>query len=57
VLSRHCLPGRRIPDEETLAQEIEMWEVDSNERGETVQWRFTAQYARRKLSRLYSSQP
>lgn len=57
LLSRQCLSGRRIPDEETLTREIETWEVDRNERGETVQWRFTAQDARRKLSRLYPAQP
>jgi len=57
VLSRQCLSGRRIPDVEKLAREIETWEVDRNERGETVQWRFTAQDARRKLSRLYPAQP
>ncbi len=57
VLSRQCLSGRRIPDVEKLAREIETWEVDRNELGETVQWRFTAQDARRKLSRLYPAQP
>ncbi len=40
----------------TLVREIEMWEVERNELEETVQWRFTAQDARWKLSRLYPAQ-
>ena len=53
VLSRQCLSGRRIPDQETLAREVAAWESERNERGATVDWRFTAEDAREKLARLY----
>jgi transposase len=53
VLSRECLGGRRIPDEETLGHEVGAWERERNERGATVNWRFTSEDAREKLARLY----
>lgn len=53
VLAKQCLSGRRIADEETLAREVEAWERGRNERGATVEWRFTAADAREKLQRLY----
>jgi hypothetical protein len=53
VLSRECLGGRRVPDEETLGREVGAWERERNERGATVNWRFTAEDAREKLARLY----
>jgi DDE superfamily endonuclease len=53
VLSRECLGGRRIPDEETLGREVGAWERERNERGATVNWRFTSEDAREKLARLY----
>lgn len=53
VLSRECLGGRRIPDEETLEREVGAWERERNERGATVNWRFTSEDAREKLARLY----
>jgi hypothetical protein len=56
VLSKQCLSGRRIPDLETLAQEIWTWEYERNERRATVTWRFTAEEAREKLTRLYPPQ-
>ncbi len=56
VLSKQCLSGRRIPDTETLAREISAWERERNERRATVEWRFTAEDAREKLSRLYPPQ-
>jgi transposase len=56
VLSRQCLE-RRIPDAERLAREMGAWEQERNERGATVQWRFTASDAREKLARLYPAQP
>jgi hypothetical protein len=57
VLSRQCLSGQRIPDQETLAGEVAAWESERNERGATVDWRFTATDAREKLARLYPAQP
>jgi hypothetical protein len=54
VLSRQCL-SRRIPDKETLAGQSGAWERVRNERGASVEWRFTAEDARQKLSRLYPS--
>jgi len=56
VLSRQCLLGRRIPDQETLVEEVAAWESERNERGVTVDWRFTATDAREKLARLYPAQ-
>jgi hypothetical protein len=55
VLTKQCLCGRRIPDKETLAWEVGAWERERNERGATVEWRFTAEDAREKLERLYPS--
>jgi len=52
VLARQCL-DRRIPDKETLLQEIEPWEQQRNAAGATVDWRFTTEDARIKLKRLY----
>jgi len=53
VLNKQCLGGRRIPDEEMLGCEIGGWEHERNERGATVNWRFTSKDAREKLARLY----
>jgi transposase len=53
VLHKQCLGGRRIPDEEMLGREVGGWERERNERGAAVEWRFTAEDARRKLERLY----
>ena len=52
VLSRQCL-NRRIPDLETMKQEIAAWEKERNQQQATVNWRFTNQDARVKLERLY----
>ena len=54
VLSRQCL-DRRIPDEETLIQEIHSWEERRNEIKATVDWQFTTNDARIKLKKLYPS--
>lgn len=53
VLSRECIGGKRIPDQETLGKEAGAWERDRNERGATVHWRFSVEDAREKLERLY----
>ena len=52
VLSRQCL-SRRIPDQQTLKQEIQTWQTLRNEQGATVQWQFTTDDARIKLKKLY----
>lgn len=52
VLSSQCL-DRRIPDKGTLEGELAAWEAERNEAGATVEWRFTNEKARVKLSRLY----
>jgi len=54
VLSRQCL-DRYIPDEATLAKETLAWETRRNDKGATVNWRFTTADARIKLERLYPS--
>ncbi len=54
VLSRQCLE-RRIPNKETLKQEIAAWEESRNQARATVAWRFTTTDARVKLQRLYPS--
>lgn len=54
VLARQCL-DRRIPDQETLKQEVAAWEQDRNRAATTVDWRFTTADARIKLKRLYPS--
>ncbi len=54
VLSRQCLE-RRIPDRESLQQEVEAWEERRNYQFRTVDWQFTTADARIKLQRLYPS--
>jgi DDE superfamily endonuclease len=54
MLNRACL-DRRIPDHETLRREIAAYEDRRNAAQATINWRFTAQDARRKLHRLYPS--
>jgi hypothetical protein len=53
VVHKQCLGGRRIPDEEMLGREVGAWERERNDRGVTVNWRFTPEDAREKLARLY----
>ena len=52
ALSRQCL-NRRIPDKETLIQEVTAWTKRRNEAIITVDWQFTTNDARTKLKRLY----
>ena len=54
VLSRQCL-DRRIPDADTLTQEIAAWEQARNAEARPVNWRFMTAEARIKLKRLYPS--
>ncbi|WP_172969270.1 transposase, partial [Microcystis aeruginosa] len=54
VLNRQCL-DRRIPDMDSLKQEIKAWEENRNEKSNLVDWRFTTADARIKLKKLYPS--
>jgi len=52
VLSNMCL-SQRIPDEDTLRQQVAANVRERNAKASPVKWRFTTQDARRKLNRLY----
>ncbi len=52
VLSRQCL-DRRIPDTQTLIDEIQAWENDRNANQAKANWHFTTPNARIKLKHLY----
>lgn len=54
VLSRQCL-DRRIPDFQTLDQEVTAWQTQRNQKETWIDWRFTTEDARVKLHRLYPS--
>src|SRR6476619_4041434 len=54
VLSAQCL-DRRIPDKQTLIEEIAAWEHDRNANHTKADWQFTTQSARVKLKYLYPS--
>ena len=55
VLARACLRGRNA-DEDTLERAVRACVSERTAAGATVNWRFTAQDARRKLHRLYPCQ-
>ena len=52
VFKGQCL-DRRIPTVEQLEEEVAAWEQERNHKKATVEWRFTSQNARDKLTRLY----
>jgi transposase len=52
MLSGQCL-DRRIPDMNTLTQEVEVWTTKTNATNKKVDWQFTTAGARVKLKRLY----
>jgi hypothetical protein len=52
ILSAQCL-DRRIPNQDTLRQEVAAWEETRNALGAAVNWRFTTEDARVKLRHLY----
>jgi hypothetical protein len=54
VLSSQCL-DRRIPDKQTLIDEIAAWEQDRNANHAKANWHFTTPDARIKLKHLYPS--
>lgn len=52
ILSSLCL-DRRIPDKQTLIDEIAAWEDDRNANHAKADWHFTTSDARIKLKHLY----
>jgi hypothetical protein len=52
VLSGQCL-DRRIPDKQTLTEEVAAWEHARNKKHVKADWQFTTADARVKLKRLY----
>ncbi len=52
VLTRQCL-DRRIENIEVIRQEVQAWEQSRNNKISKVNWQFTTEDARIKLSRLY----
>jgi len=54
VLSRQCL-DRRIPDIETLRQQMKAWSQQRNQQKAKIDWRFAAKDAKLKFHRLYPS--
>lgn len=54
ILSRQVL-DQRIPDRDTLAYLVSIWEAQRNAAHATIDWHFTPDCARTKLARLYPS--
>ncbi len=54
VLSSQCL-DRRIPDKQTLTEDVAAWQGNRNKRHTKADWQFTTADARVKLKRLYPS--
>jgi hypothetical protein len=52
VLTRQCL-DRRVPDQDTLVDEVSAWGHDRNVKQSGIDWQFTTNDARIKLKRLY----
>ena len=52
-MTRQCLKGRRIEDIELLREETEAWSAATNEKQRGVEWQFTVDDARTKLTSLY----
>jgi hypothetical protein len=52
VLSSQCL-DRRMPDKQTLIDEIAAWENDGNAHHAKANWQFTTPNERIKLKHLY----
>jgi hypothetical protein len=52
ILTKQCL-DRRIPNIDTLRQEVAAWQRDRNASDKGVDWQFTTPDARTKLKRLY----
>lgn len=54
VLTSQCL-DRRIPDKQTLSDEVDAWQLDRNVHNAKANWHFTTPDARVKLKHLYPS--
>jgi DDE superfamily endonuclease len=54
VLTKQCL-DRRIPDKQTLIEEIAAWQHDRNANHTKADWHFSTSNARVKLKHLYPS--
>ena len=54
VLSSQCL-DRRIPDKQTLTEEVTAWQAERNKKHAKADWQFTTADARVRLKRLYPS--
>ncbi|MEM6447482.1 MAG: IS630 family transposase [Cyanobacteria bacterium P01_D01_bin.123] len=54
VLARQCLE-RRMPDKQSLQDQVAAWESHRNRHFHKIDWRFTTNDARIKLKRLYPS--
>lgn len=52
VLSKQCL-DRRIPDKQTLENEINAWQNDRNNANAKADWQFSTENARHRLKKLY----
>jgi len=52
-MTRQCLTGRRIEDIELLREETDAWSAATNEKQRGVEWQFTTDDARAKLTSLY----
>ena len=52
VLSSQCL-DRRIPDKDTLSNEVNAWQQNRNKHNTKADWQFTTEDARIKLKHLY----
>ena len=52
IMTRQCL-GRRIPSIDKHREELKAWETDHNEDPIPINWQFTNEKARIKLSKLY----
>ena len=55
AMVRQCLGHRRLGSVEALRREAEASVAARNAEGATVEWHFTTDDARRKLTRLYPS--
>lgn len=56
VLARQCLT-QRFADRASLEAAVLAWQIERNERGVEIDWRFTAKDARIRLKHLYPSLP
>ncbi len=53
VMNRQCL-DRRIPDKDTLVDQLQYWENQRNQANASIQWMFNINDARQKFDRAYA---